>query len=142
MRWRTNPAKYVYDLKADVERPARDIFVRTCDSAGADCADPRNWTAPVNISNTAALSSIATDWTGDTDGSAERTPFHGDSGKPNIFGSGDRVVVTWVDKYCPGDVRQRTVTYLERNGREVPFSCVYAAHASAALMPLPVGNWT
>ena len=129
-----DPAKYVYDLKADVERPARDIFVRTCDSAGADCADPRNWTAPVNISKTAAQSSIDTDWTGDTDGSAERTPFHGDSGKPNIFGSGDRVVVTWVDKYCPGDggqpTAQRTVTYLERNEREVPFSCVYAAHAS------------
>ena len=97
-----DPANYVYDLKADVERPARDIFVRTCDSAGADCADPRSWTDPVNISNTAALSSIDTDWTGDTDDSAERTPFHGDSGKPNIFGSGDRVVVTWVDSLLPG----------------------------------------
>ena len=58
-----DPYNYVYDLKADVERPARDIFVRTCDSAGADCADPLNWTAPVNISDTAALSSIDTDWT-------------------------------------------------------------------------------
>ena len=126
------PANYVYDLKADVERPARDIFVRTCDSAGADCADPGNWTDPVNISNTAAKFSIATDWTGDTDGSAERTPFYGDSGKPNIFGSGDRVVITWVDAYCPGDA-QRTVTYLERNDREVPFRCVYAAHASVTV---------
>ena len=125
------PANYVYDLKADVERPARDIFVRTCDSAGADCADP------VNISNTAAKFSIATDWTGDTDGSAERTPFYGDSGKPNIFASGNRVVITWVDAYCPGaenlPTAQRTVTYLERKDREVPFRCVYAAHASVTV---------
>lgn len=138
-----DPTDYVYDLKADEERPARDIFVRTCDSAGADCADPRNWTAPVNISNTAALSSIDTNWTGDTDGSAERTPFHGDSGKPNIFSSGDRAVVTWVDQYCPGDggqpTAQRTVTYLERNDREVPFSCIYAAHAGGNGV---AGDWT
>ena len=135
-----DPDNYVYDLKADVERPARDIFVRTCDSAGDDCADPLSWTAPVNISNTAAESSIDTDWTGDTDGSPARTPFHGDSGKPNIFGSGNRVVVTWVDKYCPGDGGQRTVTYLERNGREVPFSCVYAAHAGDD--DIALGDWT
>jgi hypothetical protein len=138
------PGNYIYDLQADVERPARDIFVRTCDSVGADCTDPRNWTDPVNISNTAAYSSIDTDWTGDTDGSADRTPFHGDSGKPNIFGSGDRVVITWVDAYCPGDAdlptAQRTVTYLERNDREVPFRCVYAAHAQGDAVSL--GNWT
>ena len=141
-----DPDNYVYDLKADVERPARDIFVRTCDSAGADCADPRSWTDSVNISNTAALSSIDTDWTGDTDDSAERTPFHGDSGKPNIFGSGDRVVITWVDAYCPGEggspTAQRTVTYLERNDREVPFRCVYAAHAQARVDTIALGNWT
>jgi len=141
-----DPGNYVYDLKADVERPARDIFVRTCDSAGADCADPRSWTDSVNISNTAALSSIDTDWTGDMDGSAARTPFHGDSGKPNIFGSGERVVVTWVDAYCPGEggspTAQRTVTYLERNDREVPFRCVYAAHAQARVDTIALGNWT
>jgi len=139
-----DPARYVYDLKADEERPARDIFVRTCDSAGADCADPSAWTVPVNVSNTALFSSIATDWTGETDGSAERTPFHGDSGKPNVFASGDRVVITWVDQYCPGGdgqpTAQRAVTYLERDAREVPFRCVYAAHASSD--GVTAGDWT
>jgi hypothetical protein len=138
------PTRYVYDLQADVERPARDIFVRACDSATTDCTDPLDWTTSVNISNTATLSSIDTDWTGDTDGSGERTPYHGDSGKSNIFGSGDYVVVTWVDKYCPAAdsgqmTPQRTITYLERNDREVPFSCLYVAHASGD--GIAVGNW-
>jgi hypothetical protein len=134
-----DPSTYVYDLQADAERPARDIFVRVCDSAADDCIDPLAWSASVNISNTAALSSIDTDWTGDTDGSDGRTPFSGDAGKPTIFSSGSHVVVTWVSNYCPSGA-QRTITYRERDDREVPFSCVYAAHASGA--SLTDGTWT
>ena len=116
---------YVYDLQADIERPARDVFIRTCDSTSADCSIPANWTSPFNISNTATLTSIDSDWNGDTN----RTPYYGDSDKPTVFASGSHVVVTWVDNYCPGGA-QRTVTYLDRNSREIPMRCVYAAHST------------
>lgn len=124
----------VYDPKGDVLRQARDIFARRCDSVNTDCSDPANWSPPVNISNTALLSSISTDWDGDLDASNDRKPYYGDSDKPNIFSAGGRVAVSWVDKYCPdGDLStpaieptvQRTVTYLEREFVEVPFSCTY-----------------
>jgi len=108
----------VYDVKAQAERPARDLFARYCDSG---CDDIANWSTPVNISGTASQSSIDTDWSGD----GTRTPFAGDSDKPNIFNSGSRIIVSWVDKYCDGGA-QRTVTYLTRENREIPFSCTYA----------------
>ena len=125
-------AKVVYDVKGQVNRPARDIFVRTCDSAILDCSVASNWTGEVNISNTAAQSSIDTDWDGNTNGDNIRKPYWGDSDKPNIINAGTRVQLTWVDKYCPAAgglpaVAQRTVTYLTRDNREVPFSCVYVS---------------
>ena len=129
----------VYDVKDDAERPARDVFVRTCNAGATDCADPASWSAPINVSGTAALSSMDADWTGSLDGTDAREPFHGDSDKPNLFSSGNRVVVTWTDKYCPdGDPAtaaadppvQRSVTYRERADREIPFSCVYAVASS------------
>jgi len=125
----------VYDVKADAERPARDLFVRTCESKTTDCGEPANWSAAVNISNTAGQSSMSVDADGNLDGSDARTRYYGDSDKPNIFNAGSRVVITWVDKYCPdGDPAtpaadpavQRSVSYLVRNRREVPFSCTYA----------------
>ena len=123
--------KVVYDVKGQVNRPARDIFVRTCDSAILDCSVASNWTAEVNISNTAAKSSIDTDWDGNTDGVNTRKAYWGDSDKPNIINAGTRVQLTWVDKYCPAlgvnPLAQRTVTYLTRDNREVPFSCVYVS---------------
>ena len=43
--------KIVYDLKGDVERPARDIFVRTCATVdGNDCSVEENWSEPENVS--------------------------------------------------------------------------------------------
>jgi hypothetical protein len=129
----------VYDVKGDKDRPARDIFVRTCTSATIDCSMEANWSAPLNISGTATLSSIDTDWDGDTDMDNTRKPFYGDSDKPNIGNAGNRLAVTWGDKYCPdGDPTnavpdatvQRSVSYLLRDNREVPFSCVYVAYSS------------
>lgn len=134
-----NPSHYVYELQADVERSARDIFTRTCNYNLSDCTSPADWTGPDNISNTALRFSINTDWTGDTDGSSARTAFHGDSPKPNIFSAGTYVVVTWTDQYCSSGA-QRTVTDRDRNNREVPFSCVYAAHASGS--DVVDGVWT
>jgi len=126
-------AKVVYDVKGQVERPARDIFVRSCDANTVDCSDEANWSAETNISNTAALTSIQTDWTGTSDGFTTRTDFWGDSDKPNIVNAGTRVQLTWVDKYCPtltvNPTAQRTVTYLTLESREIPFSCVYVANS-------------
>lgn len=135
-----DPGNYtVYDVKANTERPARDVFVRTCDAATTDCNDIANWSAPQNVSGTATRSSMNADWTGTSDGSSDRSPFYGDSGKPTAFGTGSRVVVTWTDKFCPDGnpatpvtdpVKQRSVTYQEREGREVPFSCTYVVSSA------------
>lgn len=133
-----NAANMVYDVKGDKDRPARDIFVRTCASATVDCSMEANWSAPANISGTATLSSIDADWDGDTDLDNTRKTAWGDSEKPNIGNAGTRLAVSWVDKYCPdGDIAnpgvdptvQRTVSYLVRDNREVPFSCMYIAYS-------------
>ncbi|WP_455212855.1 choice-of-anchor O protein [Kaarinaea lacus] len=120
-----DPQHYVFDTKLSSERPARDIFVTICDSANSDCSLSNNWSTPINIANTASLSSIQTDWNND----GVRTDYFGDSDNPHVFASGSHVVVTWGDKYCPED-QQRSVTYLEFDSREIPMSCVYAAHTS------------
>jgi len=121
-----NPSRYVYDAKQSSERPARDVFITVCDSAANDCSVKSNWRSPINISNTALTSSMQTDWNGD----GTRTDYQGDSDNPHIFASGNHVVVTWVDKYCPGG-DQRSVTYPESDDREIAMSCVYAAHATS-----------
>ena len=121
-----NPSHYVFDSKQSIERAARDVFITVCNSANSDCSVKANWSSPINISNTALLSSMPTDWNGD----GNRTDYHGDSDNPHIFSSGNHVVVTWADKYCPGG-QQRSVTYLESDSREIAMSCVYAAHATS-----------
>lgn len=121
----------VYDTKADAVRLARDIFVRVCHPAYSvsQCSFESDWSAPINLSNTAGLSSISTDWNEHDDPLTGPTPFYGDSGKPNIFVSGSFAVVSWVDKYCPGSA-QRLISYTEREGIAVPFSCVYMAYTN------------
>jgi len=121
-------AENVYDTKADAVRTARDIFVKTCNPATSEsnCSLAADWSAPVNVSNTAGLSSISTDWQEDN-AEGTITPFYGDSGKPNIFNAGSFAVVTWVDKYCEGGA-QRMISYTARDGVTVPFSCTYAAY--------------
>jgi hypothetical protein len=122
----------VYDVKAQAERPARDLFVRTCE-AGLDCSIESNWSELQNISNTAGKSSIATDWNGfsvvDDSDPRNPEPFYGDSEKPNLFAAGSKIVITWVDKYCDGG-EQRSVSYLTLDNREVPFACTYAVTSS------------
>ena len=134
-------ANDVYDLKADTVRKARDVFERHCmpSPANEQCKLPSSWSAPVNISNTANLSSISTRWQEDANGlldpAAAPTPYYGDSDKPNIFNSGTFAVVSWVDKYCgdvAGGLEQRMISYNERGGITVPFSCVREAHANFA----------
>lgn len=131
---------YVYDLKADAIRKNRDIFARTCTPVVGNgyCSKETAWSEPVNLSNTADLTSVSSKWVTGPNLELLEAPFYGDSEKPNIFNSGTFAVVTWVDKYCPGD-KQRKVTYLERGGIEVPFSCVYESHIDFAN---PSAGWT
>ncbi|NOR55602.1 MAG: JDVT-CTERM domain-containing protein [Sulfurovum sp.] len=132
----------VYDLKADDVHKVRDIFVRTCmpTDLNGHCASQSEWTEAVNISNTAGLSSALSKWERNADGvlSTTATAYPGDSEKPNIFNAGTFAVVTWTEKYCPGG-EQRIVSYLERDGLEIPFSCVYKSHIDFAH---PETGWT
>lgn len=73
------------------QHKARDLFVRYSDDNGL------TWSAPVNVSNTAAHYSANADW----DGDGTTQPYYGDSEKPNVFNSGDIVVVSWIDAYVP-----------------------------------------
>lgn len=138
----------VYDVKGDVERQARDIYVRTCNSLTANCDDPANWTAPFNVSKSVSLSSISTAWQGG-DPVANRLPYLGDTDKANIKTSGPVMVLTWVGSYCPdGDLQnagiqppvQRAVRYLERDSRIIPFSCTWMAYSknSGATWSAPI----
>ncbi|MBY5991022.1 sialidase family protein [Ferrimonas balearica] len=110
----------VYDVKGDKARPARDIYVRYSDDDG------RSWSEIQNLSRTAAMSSHTGQWQGED---RPALPFYGDSDKPNVFNSGTLVVISWVDKYCPGGA-QGSVTYLERDQRVVPYSCLYTVRSS------------
>jgi uncharacterized repeat protein (TIGR01451 family) len=130
-----DPLKYVFDTKNAAERPARDVFVTTCDSLASDCSMEASWSTPINLSGTAQLSSMQTDWNGD----GNRTSYYGDSDNSHMFSSGNHVVISWGDKYCPGG-QQRSVTYLEFNSREIPMSCVYVAHATNNFAQLT--DWT
>lgn len=131
-------ASNVYDTKKDGVRPARDIFVRACNTntSETECSAAADWTDPVNISNTALLYSAESYWNEDLE-PGTRTPFYGDSDKPNIFAAGSFAVITWVDKFC-GDAGQsgispdqRAIAYVERDGITVPFSCVYVSYTNS-----------
>lgn len=129
----------VYDVKADTERPARDVYARTCmPSSTVSCNSPDDWTAPVNLSSSATQSSIQTAWRAND---ATLYDYPGDIDKANIKTNGSVVTVTWVSKYCPdgdtstlgvvdGTVEQRAVQYLERDGRIIPFSCMWVARST------------
>jgi hypothetical protein len=95
---------------------AQDVFATRSTDEGL------TWSTPVNISNTALLSSVDADH----DGLPETPPipYHGDSEKPNIFNVGSTIVVTWVDRYAPDGV-QRSAIYPEFGLIEVPYACVY-----------------
>jgi hypothetical protein len=132
-------AQLVYDTKGQVERPARDIFVKTCKpDASKSCDNFADWSVPKNLSNSALTYSIETAWQGG-DPVADRKPFYGDIDKANIKTSGPVMVVTWVGNYCPdGDPAadgvqptvQRAIRYLERDSRIIPFACTWMAHST------------
>ena len=140
-------APMIYDTKAQAERQARDIFVRYCTptpetdtttTPRKTCDVESEWSAPVNVSQSADKSSIQTAWQA---GGTTRSAFYGDIDKPNIKTSGPVMVLTWTSKYCPdGDLadgvaaadnaqnpQQRAIRYLDRDNRIVPFSCTWMA---------------
>ena len=124
-------AGMVYDVKAAEERTARDIFVKTCKPTTTPvvktCDNYADWSAPINVSNSALLQSTGTfDWRG-TLGNPSSYP--GDIDKANIKTSGPMMVLTWVSKYCPGG-NQRAIQYLERDSRVIPFSCTYTSYST------------
>lgn len=104
-------------------RPARDIFVTRSTDNGA------TWSQPVNVSNTANLTSISADHDGDP--LTPEIPYFGDSEKPNIINNGRNILITWIDFYAPGGA-QRTVTYPEFGFTEVPYGATYAVRSSDA----------
>ncbi|WP_332748440.1 choice-of-anchor O protein [Hydrogenophaga sp.] len=129
-------AGVVYDVKANAERLARDVFVKTCKpDATKSCDSQADWSAPVNLSGSALqMSSGVFDWRGTL---GEPASYPGDIDKANIKTSGPVMVITWVSKHCPdGDLAtaglqpavQRGVRYMERDGgRVIPFSCMWVA---------------
>jgi hypothetical protein len=129
--------RLVYDLKAQVERPARDVFVKTCKpDATKTCDAKADWSAPINISKSSDKSSISAEWRGLLAPGLKAVP--GDIDKANVKTSGPVMVLTWVSKYCPdGDLAtaevqppvQRALKYLERDSRVIPFSCTWMARS-------------
>lgn len=101
--------------------PAQDVFATRSTDEGL------TWSTPVNISNTALLSSMSADHDGDPD--TPPIPYHGDSEKPNVFSNGRNIVVTWVDRFAPDGV-QRSVVYPEFGLIEVPYACVYECRST------------
>lgn len=117
-------AGMLYDVQAQTVRPARDIFVRTCQSLTTNCNVAGNWSAPLDVSDSALSSSIQTDW----QGTGVRTDFPGDTGKPNLQSAGSVSVLSWVSAFCPGG-QQRAVQYPERDYRVIPFGCTWASYS-------------
>jgi hypothetical protein len=100
---------------------AKDLFVtRSLDNG-------RTWSQPINVSNTANVSSMDADHDGD-EGTA-KLPYYGDSQKPNIFNNGKNVIISWVDHYVPSGV-QGTVLYPESGNLEVPFAATYVVRST------------
>jgi len=103
--------------------PARDLFVMRSLDGG------ETWSTPTNISNTAALSSIAADHDGDPLTAA--LPYAGDSGKATVFAQGKNVCAIWEDAYVPSGV-QGSVVYPEFGLIEVPYRAIYVARSKDA----------
>jgi len=132
--------KVVWDAKAQATRKPYDIVIKYSTTNGD------SWSPPINIDNTAALSSAkgilvqeGPPLLDPVSGAADLTldpkavVYPGDSDKPNVFNVGNNIVVTWNGKYCPADeVRfpgetQRFVVYPELYGVTVPYSCQYVS---------------
>lgn len=93
---------------ADGRNGERDIFVR-------HSADGVTWSAAINLSNTAQQTNVLGE--------------PGNSLRPAIVASGGRVLISWVDKYCPGGAQG---SYVAEGGATLAFGCIYAARSTDA----------
>jgi hypothetical protein len=123
----------VWDAKKGTTRRPFDIMIKYSLDNG------ETWSGPRNISNTAHLSSAkgiivqgsllyldpASGYP-DLNTDPNAVDYPGDSEKPNVFNVGNRLLVTWIDKYC-NPQEQRYVSYPELDGVTIPYSCTYAA---------------
>lgn len=130
-----NVVQDVYDLKARDTRKPWDLVVQY------SLDDGETWSTPMNFDNTAAQSSSlgVIEATGspplfpsgvnegyiDLASDIRAINYPGDSDKPQVFNSGNNIVVTWNSKYCPGG-NQRFITYLELNGITIPYACLWS----------------
>jgi hypothetical protein len=122
----------VFSVYADAQGPdvwtfsgsthaARDIFATYSLDGGA------TWSEPINISNTAGLTSMSADHDGDP--ATAPLPYHGDSEKPTVFLNGKNVTVTWVDRYVPSGL-QESVVYPAAGLIEVPYAATYVVRST------------
>ena len=138
-----NVVQDVYDLKARDTRKPWDLVVQYSIDEG------ETWSTPINFDNTAAQSSALgiiessgppplfpggdpNEGYVDLASDARVVNYPGDSDKPQVFNSGNNIVITWNSKYCPQDQTQwpgesqRFVTYLELNGVTIPYACLWS----------------
>lgn len=100
---------------------AKDLFVTRSFDEGL------TWSQPINISNTANLSSMVADHDGNP--MTAKLAYFGDSQKPNIFNNGKKVIISWVDHYVPSGV-QGSVLYPESGNIEVPYAATYVVRSA------------
>lgn len=138
-----NIVQDVYDLKARDTRKPWDLVVQYSTDEG------ETWSTPMNFDNTAAQSSALgiieasgppplflagsiNEGYVDLASDPRVVNYSGDSDKPQVFNSGNNIVVTWNSKYCPQNQtlwpgeNQRFVTYLELNGITIPYACLWS----------------
>jgi hypothetical protein len=122
-----------WDAKGSHTRKPFDIVIKY------SLDDGDTWSAPLNIDNTARLSSargilvqegppMLDPVTGAPNLllDPKSVNYPGDSDKPNVFNVGNQILVTYNSKFCAGG-EQRFVVYPELYGITVPFSCQYAS---------------
>lgn len=133
----------IYGLAQDVGQPVMDVQSHTLRSpfdivVSYSLDTGLTWSSPLNISNSAALSSglgivdqtgapvLGEDGHPDLTADPRAIAWPGDCDKPNAFNTGNNILVTWGSKYCPSG-EQRFVVYPGLNGVTIPYSCAYAS---------------
>ena len=136
-------ANDAYDVKSREVRKPWDLVVQYSIDEG------ETWSSPMNFDNTAMFSSAlgiiepsgppplypagsANEGYVDLASDPRVVSYPGDSDKPQVFNSGNNIVVTWNSKYCPANPtlppgEQRFITYLELNGITIPYACLWVS---------------
>lgn len=94
---------------ADGTNGERDIYVRHSTDDG------QTWSPAVNLSNTAAQTNIIGE--------------PGNSRRPSIVSADGRVLIAWVDTYCPGGAQG---SFISNEGGPTAFGCIYVARSADA----------